>query len=582
MTRPARTQRAFTLLELSIVLTLIGVLLGTGLVMMTASIQATQYNATVKRMDDIEKALLNYAVANNRIPCPSGLTLLSTDANYGIEAANKGSCWGGTPAASFKAASNTVEGGVPTRALQLTDDYMYDGWGRRIRYAVDIAYTAANSLPTTAVCSPPTPNAAAISIKDASGTTARSTRAAYALISHGSNGHGAYTANGVTLTMGSLSTDKLRNCNCASTGVYTGTYTPTYVQKAPAYDAAHSGAPLYFFDDIVAYKEAWQLQAPNFPLTAGPASCTTFIYVADGIGNRVEKFDINGNYLSQLGACASGACGTGIGNTAFNTPVGVAVDSQGNLWVVDDGNARISEFSSNGTFIQKWTANAANGRGAISVDSSGKVWLLYGYGNSGPLDQYNGSGALQKSVSPVNINGFAIDSSGNIWLSDFTNKQLKQYASDGTTLLQTVGSSGTGNGQFTHPQQITIDSGGNIWVMDDATRVEEFSSSGTWMASLGGTASACSACLCTGPSTCPTSIGSGNGQLGGGAIGAGGMAFDPSGNIWVVDTRYSRVEEFDKNGNYIKQIPCSSGGCGWLSTSPGFGQNMPNYIAIGR
>src|SRR5206468_3078595 len=104
----------------------IGVILYGSMSILITSVQTTQVNSTVATMDAIEKALLNYRVAFNRLPCPSDLTTTATNANYGIEAANMGSCTGGSPAANFIAASGTAEGGVPTRALRLPDSFMYD------------------------------------------------------------------------------------------------------------------------------------------------------------------------------------------------------------------------------------------------------------------------------------------------------------------------------------------------------------------------------------------------------------------------------------------------------------------------
>jgi len=67
------------------------------------------------------------------------------------------------------------------------------------------------------------------------------------------------------------------------------------------------------------------------------------VYVADGNNNRVQKFTSVGTYISQLG-CASGACSSGTGNGQFISPYGVAIDSSGNLYVVDGGNNRVELF----------------------------------------------------------------------------------------------------------------------------------------------------------------------------------------------------------------------------------------------
>ncbi len=290
-------QRGFTLLELSIVLALIAVILGGGLVIFTGYIQSTAFNTTVARMDEIEKALLNFSVANNRIPCPSDLQQIPTSTTYGLEAGASaggtatGECVTGmTPAANSKSASGAEEGGVPTRALRLPDDYMYDGWGRRFRYAVDPTYTASNSLPFPigGLCSA---SAKSITVQDAAAGN-RTTTGIYAIISHGANGHGAYTSNGVTFNAASANTDEQTNCHCNSSGVST-TYTPTYVEKVPLQNPANA---LDSFDDIVTFKEGWQMQTQNFPLT----TAATCVYVVDW-NPRVQVFSTGGTYLGQWG-----------------------------------------------------------------------------------------------------------------------------------------------------------------------------------------------------------------------------------------------------------------------------------------
>src|SRR4051812_7711260 len=83
------------------------------------------------------------------------------------------------------------------------------------------------------------------------------------------------------------------------------------------------------------------------------------------------------------------------------------------------------------------------------------------------------------------------------------------------------------------------------WTKGD-NRVQEFNSSGTWLASLGGTSRACTNCLCTGPSTCPSSSGSGNGQFNQPDY----LTIDSGNNIWVVDQNNNRVEEFSSSGSF--------------------------------
>ena len=319
--KPGIARRGFTLLELSVVLILIATILGSGLAMLTASLQASQYNTTVARMDAIEKALLNYGVSFYRVPCPANLTLTVASANYGYEAGasaggvGSGECVTGmTPAANFKSVSGAEEGGVPTRALQLPDEYMYDGWGRKFRYAVDPSATKTNSLPypTGGLCSA---SASSITVNDAGGG-ARTTSAIYALVSHGVNGHGAYTSNGVAANGGSVNGDELTNCHCDSTGA-AAAYTPNYVEKVPMQDASNA---LDNFDDLVTFKEGWQMQAPNYPLAAAQ-TCNVFAAGGSIMSRPTYFYTVSNNTITgptQNLSYASGRGGDNPSSAAFS------------------------------------------------------------------------------------------------------------------------------------------------------------------------------------------------------------------------------------------------------------------------
>ena len=65
----------------------------------------------------------------------------------------------------------------------------------------------------------------------------------------------------------------------------------------------------------------------------------------------------------------------------FSMPAGLAVDSTGNILVVDEGNNRIQKFASNGSFISKWGApGPSDGQfqdpTGIAIDSSGHVFVV--------------------------------------------------------------------------------------------------------------------------------------------------------------------------------------------------------------
>ena len=64
----------------------------------------------------------------------------------------------------------------------------------------------------------------------------------------------------------------------------------------------------------------------------------------------------------------------------FNTPDGIAIDSQGNLYVMDSGNHRIQKFDSDGNFITMWGSEGRNDGQfdcfacMVAVDGQGNVY----------------------------------------------------------------------------------------------------------------------------------------------------------------------------------------------------------------
>src|SRR3954452_8702350 len=113
-----------------------------------------------------------------------------------------------------------------------------------------------------------------------------------------------------------------------------------------------------------------------------------------------------------------------------------------------------------------------------------------------------------KFSQPLDI---VIDSSGNVYVTDFTGvaNQIQKFTTNGT-FITSWGHLGFGNGQFTNPAGIAIDSSGNVYVGDfgnSQNGVQKFTTNGTFITSWGST-------------------GLGEGQF----INPAGIAIDSSGN----------------------------------------------------
>ena len=118
-----RSTSGFTLVELSIVLVIIALLAGGLLLSVGAQQEQAARSITEKRIADTIDALIGYAAANGRLPCPAA------PATTGVEAPpGGGNC------------TNDWDGFVPARTLSRgpTDinGYLLDAWDNPIRYAI--------------------------------------------------------------------------------------------------------------------------------------------------------------------------------------------------------------------------------------------------------------------------------------------------------------------------------------------------------------------------------------------------------------------------------------------------------------
>jgi len=86
-------------------------------------------------------------------------------------------------------------------------------------------------------------------------------------------------------------------------------------------------------------------------------------YVSDGYGNsRVVKFSKDGTYLYEWGT---------FGNKQgeFNTPHGIDLDQNGNVYVADRENNRIQKFDAEGNFIALWQNKVTEQLYAVTIDN---------------------------------------------------------------------------------------------------------------------------------------------------------------------------------------------------------------------
>ena len=274
--------------------------------------------------------------------------------------------------------------------------------------------------------------------------------------------------------------------------------------------------------------------------TSSPTS-TGYLYTADQFNVRVQKIDSNGNWISQLW-CSSGTCTQGNGNGKFSNPHDVALDSNGNIYVVDSAGAsnNVEKFNSAGTF--QYQLGCTSG-GCTQTSTNGGFNTPY---------------------------GAAVDGSNNVYVTDFNNRRVELISSTGTYMRQLGCSSGsctpsTAAGKFYGPYDVAVDGNGLVYVSDISSytnRVEVFNSDGTYARQLGCSSGACALSSSSGQFSGPYSI-----------------AIDPRNNdVYVTDLNNNRVDKFNSSGVPQFQIGCASGACAATSTNGGF--NSPDGVAV--
>jgi DNA-binding beta-propeller fold protein YncE len=214
------------------------------------------------------------------------------------------------------------------------------------------------------------------------------------------------------------------------------------------------------------------------------------IWVSEWYANTVKEFSESGALLHT--ASLSGPC-----SGSFNGPFGLAIDAKGNLWVADSGDGRILEFKAQG-------AEAGTCELQAGVEGAGNGQFHY-------------------------PSGIAVAPNGHVWVADTGNGRIQELGEKGE-FLATFGSFGAGEGQFEFPEGVAVDSHGRVWVAEVfGGRVQELSESGAYLGQL--------------QASLPSAV-----------------AVDQSGSVWVPESGTGQVRQFEAA---TRELVSAFGSEGW-------------------
>jgi uncharacterized protein (TIGR03437 family) len=307
------------------------------------------------------------------------------------------------------------------------------------------------------------------------------------------------------------------------------------------------------------------------------------VYVADTSNNRIRKISkgaiatVAGNGTMGYGGDYGPATGA-----QLNDPVGVAVDSAGNLYIADRGRVRMV---SNGV-ITTVAGNATPGYGGdngpalaaqvapygVAVDSAGNLYIaepgnfrirkvshgvittVAGNGTQG----FSGDGGPATAAQLNSPWGVAVDSDGNLYIGDQGNHRVRKVSNGAIATVAGSGMAGNwgDNGpatsaQLQEPSGVAVDSAGTLYIADWGTNTIRQVSNGA-IATIAGNGT--------------------TGFSGDGGPAAKAQLFEPfsvakdgAGNLYIADTYNNRVRELLPTPSIDAVVNAASGYAGAIS-----------------
>lgn len=403
----------------------------------------------------------------------------------------------GTPAPTYQWSKGGVAiGGATSPALSLSNVQSSDA-GSYTAVATNIAGTATSAAATLTVQAPPPPNTApSITLQPASQTV---TVGGSVTLTVGASGNPAptyqWSKGGVAIGGASGAAYTIAAATLGDAGNY------TVLVSNSAGNVTSAGA-------LLTVASAPPPPPPPPPATtffSFPAGITFVgpdgLFVTDTSGDTVQKVTTAGDVTLLAGTSGNAGASNGTGAAAlFNQPGGLAATGAGVIFVADTANALIRRIGTDGSVTTFAGSSASRGNTdgtgtaatfsaplGLAIDSAGNLYVADAMNHT--LRKITSSGVVSTLAGAAGVPGFAdgtgpgalfnypagvaVDAAGNVFVADRSNNLIRKVTPAGvvTTLAGLQGVSGANDGTgslalFNLPDGLVLDGAGNLYVAD--------------------------------------------------------------------------------------------------------------------
>jgi len=262
------------------------------------------------------------------------------------------------------------------------------------------------------------------------------------------------------------------------------------------------------------------------------------LLIADTSNHKIRKVWPDGKITTFAGAGLAGDTGDGARAEVarLNAPAGLAIDSAGNVYIGDTGNARLRKVRPSGDIV---TIAGGNGWGG------------------------EGDGLGPTSAQVKDINGIALDAEGNIYLADTGNNRIRKIMKDGSTIERFAGTAASGAGAdairavlsaINSPHGVVVGKDGSIYFSDTSNHRVRRVLPNLTVETVAGTGA-------------PGYFGDGGAARSARLNNPRGLAMDAEGNLYIADTDNHRIRNVN-SGGFIRTI-AGTGVGGWRDSDDG-------------